>query len=73
MAATSDGHGYWFVASDGGVFAYGDAGFLGSAGGTAIGRPGRRDGRRPGHRGYWLVGTDGGVFAYGEPFFGSMG
>ena len=32
MAATSDGGGYWLVASDGGVFAKGDAGFYGSAG-----------------------------------------
>ena len=34
MAATPDGGGYWLVASDGGVFSYGDAGFYGSAGGT---------------------------------------
>ena len=33
MAATPDGKGYWFVASDGGIFAYGDAGFYGSTGG----------------------------------------
>jgi hypothetical protein len=31
MAATPDGGGYWFVASDGGVFNYGDAIFSGSA------------------------------------------
>jgi len=30
MAATPDRRGYWLVASDGGVFAYGDAGFYGS-------------------------------------------
>ncbi len=28
MAATPDGHGYWLVASDGGIFTYGDAGVL---------------------------------------------
>ena len=28
MAATPDGDGYWLVASDGGVFAFGDAGFF---------------------------------------------
>jgi len=33
MAATPSGHGYWIVDSDGGVFAYGDAPFLGSMGG----------------------------------------
>ena len=31
MAATPDGKGYWLVASDGGIFSYGDAGFYGSA------------------------------------------
>ena len=32
IAATPDGHGYWLVASDGGIFAFGDARFYGSAG-----------------------------------------
>ena len=32
MAATPDGAGYWLVASDGGIFSYGDARFFGSAG-----------------------------------------
>ena len=32
MAPTPDGHGYWLVASDGGIFSYGDAVFDGSAG-----------------------------------------
>ena len=31
--------GYWLVASDGGIFAYGDAGFHGSIPGTRPGRP----------------------------------
>jgi hypothetical protein len=30
MAATGSGGGYWLVAADGGVFAFGDARFLGS-------------------------------------------
>ena len=30
MAATPDGKGYWLVAKDGGVFAFGDATFYGS-------------------------------------------
>ena len=29
MAAERDGNGYWLVASDGGIFSYGDAGFTG--------------------------------------------
>jgi hypothetical protein len=31
MAPSPSGKGYWFTASDGGVFAFGDASFLGSA------------------------------------------
>ena len=34
MAATPDGDGYWLVASDGGLFSYGDATFAGSTAGT---------------------------------------
>ena len=33
MAATVDGGGYWLVASDGGMFSFGDAAFDGSTGG----------------------------------------
>ena len=32
MAATPDGKGYWLVAADGGIFAFGDARFYGSTG-----------------------------------------
>ncbi len=32
MAATPSGNGYWLVASDGGIFAFGDARFSGSTG-----------------------------------------
>jgi hypothetical protein len=39
MAATTDGGGYWLIASDGGVFNYGDAGFFGSMGGTPLVEP----------------------------------
>ena len=34
MAPTPTGKGYWLVASDGGVFAFGDAGFHGAANAT---------------------------------------
>ena len=34
MAATPDGKGYWLLASDGGVFNFGDAPFAGSSGGA---------------------------------------
>ncbi len=30
MAPTPDGKGYWLLGSDGGVFAFGNAGFVGS-------------------------------------------
>jgi hypothetical protein len=39
MVATADGGGYWLVASDGGIFRFGDAGFYGSEGGTHLNRP----------------------------------
>jgi hypothetical protein len=32
MATTPDGKGYWLVVSDGGVFSFGDAAFLGPLG-----------------------------------------
>ena len=74
MAATPDGGGYWLVASDGGVFAFGDAGFYGSTGGQPP-QPARRGhGRHPDGGGYWLVASDGGVFAFGDAAFeGSTG
>ena len=39
MASTADGAGYWLVASDGGVFTFGDAPFDGSLGGTHLNAP----------------------------------
>ena len=39
MAPTPTGRGYWFTASDGGIFAFGDAAFLGSAAGSGIAAP----------------------------------
>jgi len=74
MAATADGRGYWLVAADGGIFAFGDAPFLGSMGGKylrspIVGMAATADGR-----GYWLVAADGGIFTFGDaPFLGSMG
>ena len=74
MATTPDGGGYWLVASDGGVFAYGDAGFYGSAGNIRLNRPIVGMAATADGRGYWLVASDGGVFAYGDATFqGSMG
>jgi hypothetical protein len=39
MVATPDGLGYWLVASDGGVFTYGDAKFYGSTGAIHLNKP----------------------------------
>ena len=39
MAATPDGGGYWLVASDGGIFSFGDAVFYGSTGAIALNKP----------------------------------
>jgi hypothetical protein len=39
MAATPDGTGYWLVASDGGIFTFGDATFYGSKGGSPLNQP----------------------------------
>jgi hypothetical protein len=74
MAATPDGKGYWLVASDGGVFAFGDATFYGSTGGLVLNQPIVGMHRTPDGRGYWLVASDGGVFAFGDAtFYGSAG
>ena len=74
MAATPDGRGYWLVASDGGIFAFGDAGFFGSTGGLALNKPIVGMAATPDGQGYWLVASDGGIFAFGDAqFFGSTG
>ena len=65
--------GYWLVASDGGVFSFGEP-FLGSTGGLRLRQPVVGMAATPGGGGYWLVARDGGVFAFGDaPFLGSMG
>jgi hypothetical protein len=62
------------VASDGGIFAFGDAGFYGSTGGMRLNQPVVGMAAAPDGRGYWLVAADGGIFAYGDaPFDGSTG
>jgi len=74
MAATADGRGYWNVAADGGIFAFGDAAFHGSMGGQSLNRPVVGMSTTTGGQGYWLVASDGGMFAFGDAaFHGSMG
>jgi hypothetical protein len=72
MAATPTGLGYWFVASDGGIFAFGDAVFYGSAGSINLNEPVVGMAPFGNGAGYWLVAADGGIFTYGgAPFLGS--
>jgi hypothetical protein len=61
------------VASDGGIFAFGDAQFSGSTGGMHLNQPVVGISADPAGRGYALVASDGGVFDFGAPFYGSLG
>jgi hypothetical protein len=66
--------GYWLVASDGGIFTYGDARFFGSTGNLVLNRPIVGMAATPDDGGYWLVASDGGIFSYGDArFYGSAG
>jgi subtilisin family serine protease len=66
--------GYWLTASDGGIFAFGDARFLGSTGAVALNKPIVGMTATPAGEGYWLVASDGGIFAFGDArFLGSTG
>jgi hypothetical protein len=72
--ATPDGNGYLLASADGGVFAFGDASFEGSAGDEPLQGPIVAMATTRGTKGYWLGALDGGVFAYGDAqFHGSMG
>jgi len=71
MASTPSGNGYWLVASDGGMFTYGDAAFFGSTGGTALASPIVGMDSSVSGDGYRLVAADGGVFSFGgAPYLG---
>ena len=66
--------GYWLVASDGGIFSYGDAQFYGSTGSMTLNKPIVGMAAAPDGKGYWFVASDGGIFNYGDAgFFGSAG
>ena len=66
--------GYWMVASDGGIFAFGSAGFHGSTGALTLNKPIVGMAATPDGKGYWLVATDGGIFSFGDAgFYGSTG
>ena len=62
------------MASDGGIFSFGDAEFFGSTGGIRLNKPIVGMAATPDGNGYWLVASDGGIFSYGDAgFFGSTG
>ena len=62
MAATADFQAYRFVASDGGIFSFGNVPFYGSTGGQRLNAPVMGMASDPATGGYWLVASDGGVF-----------
>src|SRR5687768_6830267 len=68
-SAEEVGAGYWLVASDGGIFDFGDAGFFGSTGAIPLNRPIVGMAATPTGRGYWLVASDGGIFDFGDADF----
>jgi hypothetical protein len=75
MAATPDGGGYWLVASDGGVFSLGDAGYHGSVPGQGIDSHAPVEGivASPSGGGYWILGRDGALYSYGDAsYLGSL-
>ncbi|MDQ1569192.1 MAG: hypothetical protein QOF96_4072 [Actinomycetota bacterium] len=73
-AAAASPSGCWLVASDGGIFAFGDAKFYGSTGAIKLNKPITGMAPTPTGAGYWLVASDGGIFSFGDAaFHGSTG
>ena len=66
MAPTHDGRGYWLVAADGGIFAFGDATFEGSLGSSPITSPIANMTPTPDNEGYWLLSQAGTVYGFGD-------
>ena len=66
--------GYWLVGSDGGIFSFGNAPFLGSTGGTRLNQPIVGMAATKSRQGYRFVAADGGIFSFGDAkFYGSTG
>jgi hypothetical protein len=80
ITPTADDGGYWLVASDGGVFSFGDTQFYGSMPGLGISPAGSGQARSLNapivgivptvdDQGYFMVASDGGVFSFGDARF----
>jgi len=66
--------GYWEVGTDGGVYSFGSAHFLGSMGSKHLNAPVVGMTATPDRGGYWEVASDGGIFNFGNAgFYGSAG
>ena len=66
--------GYWVATAQGGVYAYGGAGFYGAASAFRLNSPIITITSTSDGNGYWQVGADGGIFTFGDAqFFGSTG
>jgi hypothetical protein len=61
--------GYWMVASDGGIFSFGDATFHGSTGNLHLVKPIVGMATTPDGNGYWMVAADGGIFNFGDAHY----
>ncbi|MDQ1439335.1 MAG: hypothetical protein QOK43_2964 [Acidimicrobiaceae bacterium] len=74
MSAHGATPGYWVATRDGGVLAFGSAGYLGSMAGKRLNAPIVGMAATRTGRGYWLLGGDGGIFSFGDAaFYGSTG
>ncbi len=74
ITLTPTGRGCWLVGADGGVFAFGDAHYYGSAAGLGLVSSVAGIEPTPDDQGYWLYASDGGVFNFGDAgYFGSAG
>lgn len=74
LAGTSSGSGYLLARSDGWIWNYGDAAYLGSMGGQTLNAPTRGIASTGDGGGYWELGSDGGIFSFGDAgFYGSTG
>jgi hypothetical protein len=70
IAPAPSGHGYWLVASDGGIFSFG-APFRGSMGGTRLDQP--VAGAVAFGDGYLMVGSAGAVYDFSDKaYYGSL-